>query len=220
MSAAATKAAQENTALTARLAEATEIAAAAARSSAAILPSLERAYVFVEADPHSLDQVNMELVFIKTGPHPRKPQQFGVSYQLVNHGKTPAIVKAMKFLLAYQADVDGPTSRPVERVSAGAIVVPGGGIYPAPHVIPEHSHETRPEPDGIIRFKLTCSLAQSLRPEETERIGRGLFQLRFVGHVAYDDIFGNEHETRVCWRFDHETGTLVEFGGDEWNRRT
>jgi hypothetical protein len=42
------KGAQENTALTARLAEATEIAANAARDSAAAMPTLERAYLFVE----------------------------------------------------------------------------------------------------------------------------------------------------------------------------
>jgi hypothetical protein len=51
-------------------------------------------------------------------------------------------------------------------------------------------------------------------------MGRGLFVLLFVGRVIYDDVFGREHETRVCWRYNPETDVLVEHGGGEWNVRT
>ena len=51
-------------------------------------------------------------------------------------------------------------------------------------------------------------------------MGKGLFVLLFVGRVIYDDVFGREHETRVCWRYDPEADSLVEYGGSESNCRT
>jgi hypothetical protein len=63
-------------------------------------------------------------------------------------------------------------------------------------------------------------LAQTLRTEEVERMERGLFFLIFVGRIIYDDVFGQEHETRVCWRYDTESHQLISYGSPEYNLRT
>jgi hypothetical protein len=57
-------------------------------------------------------------------------------------------------------------------------------------------------------------------PEDIDRLRSGLFVLLFVGRVIYEDVFGGEHETRVCRRYDPESHRLTEYGGTEFNLRT
>jgi hypothetical protein len=215
----ATKAAQENTALTARLAEATEIAANAARDSAAAMPTLERAYLFVETAPLDENDLRLRLRLIRDYGHEevRPKAATTVRYQIVNHGKTPAVIKAMSFTLQYRADTDGPALQPVSPNPIGEIVVSGGAIYPEPDILPYDARTASPR---FHSHKLAVQLAQTLRTEEVERMGRGLFYLLFVGRIIYDDVFGQEHATRVCWRYDTESHQLISYGGAEYNLRT
>lgn len=208
--------------LTRDLAKAGAISAQAAQDSAATLPILERAYLFVETKPDSLGDLKLRLRILKDYRQESvKPEQKSeVNFHIVNHGKTPAIVKARTFTLQYRADTDPPAFVPPEPISAGAIVIRGGATYPEPDVIPAMPDNPRFDPGEVIAFKLAACLAQPLTSEEVERMGRGLFVLLFVGRVVYDDVFGNEHETRVCWRYDPETDSLIEHGARDWNRRT
>jgi hypothetical protein len=215
----ATKAAHKNTALTARLAEATEIAANAARDSAAAMPTLERAYLFVETAPLDENDLRLRPRLIRTYGHENTPPNAAttVRYQIVNHGKTPAISKAMSFRLQYRADTDGPALQAVSPNPIGEIVVSGGAIYPSPEILP---YDAKVESPKLYSHKLAVQLAQTLRTEEVERMGRGLFYLVFLGRIVYDDVFGQEHETRVCWRYDTESHQLISYGGSDYNLRT
>jgi hypothetical protein len=96
-STAATKAAQENTALTARLAEATEVAARAASDTASALPTLERAYLFVETAPLNPLDLPRRVHSVRVSGREDRERVGGstiIPYHIVNHGKTPAIIKA------------------------------------------------------------------------------------------------------------------------------
>lgn len=208
--------------LTRDLAESGAIAAKAAQDSAAALPVLERSYLFVETKPNCLLDLKVRLHILRTySQEAVKPQESSaVDFHIVNHGKTPAIVKANTFTLQYRADTDSPAFVQAEPISAGAIVIRGGATYPEPEVIPADPQAPRLDPGEVVAFKLAARLAQPLTSEEVEQMGRGLFVLLFVGRVIYDDVFGREHETRVCWRYNPETDVLVEHGGGEWNVRT
>jgi hypothetical protein len=108
----------------------------------------------------------------------------------------------MNFTLQYRADIDGPALLPALPNAAGEIVVAGGTVYPEPQV------------------PLTVQLNQPLRTEEIERLSRGLSLLLFLGRISYEDVFGAEHETRVCWRYDPDVHELRSYGGTEFNLRT
>jgi hypothetical protein len=188
--------------LTKELAISTELAAKAARDSASALPRLERAYLFVETDQDSLASLSHAIRQAKVHTFATTP--VSVSYELVNQGKTPALLKAQRFTMQYRADTDSPAVVPLEPISAGEIVIRGGEVHPKTD----------------FRHSLRNELADPLSPEEVERLGSGLNKLLFIGRFIYDDVFGNVHETSVCWRYDPTSGALVEFGGAEWNRRT
>jgi len=123
----------------------------------------------------------------------------------------------MKFTLQYRADSDGPALQPIAENPVGEIVVSGGAVHPEPDILP---HDARVESPKVYSHKLAVQLAQTLRTEEIERMGRGLFFLVFLGRIIYEDVFGQEHETRVCWRYDHESDQLISYGGSEFNLRT
>ena len=213
----AARAARDTAEITRQLAASTEIAAKAARDSAAIIPTLERAYLFVEVDPVCFSDLELELRFIELMPS-RPPKGFAAAYQITNHGKTPGIVKAVTVILQYDADINRPAQFPPTPLSSGAIVIPGGATHLRPDVIPADPEAN--DPGGVVAYKLKTPLQEPLTSEQIARIGKGLYVLQFVAGVVYEDVFGNEHETRVCMRYNPQTHTLVEFGGEEFNHRT
>src|SRR5213082_2758016 len=96
--------------LTKTLAASTEVAAKAAEDSASALPRLERAYLFVQTDPDSLGNLRHAIQQAKV--HTFETIRVNVSYELVNHGKTPALLKAQRFTMQYRADTDSPALVP------------------------------------------------------------------------------------------------------------
>ena len=126
-----------------------------------------------------------------------------VLFYMKNHGKTQAIIKARTFTLQYVADTDRPASLRVEPFESGPVVIAGGAA----------------EPRQSDEF-LVAELGNALTVEEIKRLADGIFVLLFVGRVLYEDMFGAEHETRVCWRYDPTANRLVSHGGDEFNQRT
>jgi hypothetical protein len=199
--------------LTRQLAESTEIAARAAQDSASALPVLERAYVFIETEPNSLRDIPMR--FQRKDPEgadlaAARPSTIG--FNVANQGKTPAIIKATSFTLQYRADIDHPLLLQPEPLRAGPAAIPAGAVSTPSFAPAEHV------PNGV--FNLAASLAQPLTADEIERLRAGACVLLFVGRVIYDDVFGNEHEVRVCRRYDPNTRELVEHGGAEFNHRT
>jgi hypothetical protein len=190
--------------LTRQLAESTEIAAKAARDSATTIPTLERAYLFVETQPRCLIDLEQRVRSVKeTGnDYDTAQRRSSVDFRIKNHGKTPAVAKAHSWTLQYRIAGDSASLLAAEP-AGGTIVIAAGEAHPRDRE----------------RF-LGASLDRPLGLEEIQRIANGAFVLLFAGRITYDDIFGNEHETRVCLRFDPDTGGLVEYGGAEWNQRT
>jgi hypothetical protein len=216
----AARAAQETAAITGKLAESTEMAAKAAQESAAAIPALERAYIFIEIEPHGLRDIRERLtrdpkvIVVREMTRDNTDQTASTLwFHLANHGKTPAVIKATTFTLQYRADTDGPALLVAKPLPSGLLAIASGMISSA-------SLARSLEPTPNTSFKLLAQLGQPLTPEEVERLRSGLYVLLFVGRVIYEDVFGAEHETRICRRYDPETHTLVEYGGIKFNSRT
>jgi hypothetical protein len=204
--------------VTRRAARLTRIAANAARDSADALPALERAYVFIEIEQNFIEAMR---TIIQQSQDNREAAKAGnsvivhtmprVNHQFVNHGKTPAIVKAISAELIHQAAM--PEARYVGEPITGEIVIPAGQIYPAPA-------EIKGPPALNQYFKKTTNLASRIIDADSAddlRAGRSF--LWFYGHVVYDDVFGKEHETRFCWCYDWLASTFQQYGKEK-NRRT
>jgi hypothetical protein len=204
-------------------------AANAAKDSADALPVLERAYVFIRINSGVVDWirgiVESELAFrdknvVRAGVS-RVPI---VDYQIINHGKTPAIVQAMSADLVKSAvllDI-----RYNDDVTPGEIVIPAGESFP-PAADGRHALITYSGP--ITNYHKICRLAKSdasgnktdieIDGRAAEALKEGRTFLWFYGHVVYEDIFGEERETCFCWRYDGRAGTFQQHGRKE-NRRT
>jgi hypothetical protein len=107
-------------------------AANAAKASADALPTLERAYVFIEIDPDFsrsiksiLDDHELKDEGLKDGVYTGAT----IKYQFVNHGKTPAIVKAMSAEFHHWTELPEEI-RYINDSMIGEIVIRSGDIWP------------------------------------------------------------------------------------------
>jgi hypothetical protein len=121
------------------------VAARASRRSAEALPALERAYVFIEVNPNFVSQMQSRLQRQQTRqvvhemnaelgePEPQltinTASPMFVEYQFVNHGKTPAIVKAMSAEFQHITMLPPKLNYNNEPIQS-EIVIRAGDIYP------------------------------------------------------------------------------------------
>jgi hypothetical protein len=206
---------------TGRATEAAAVAARAARDSADALPNLERAYIFIELDPHVGENIRKVLLEIATKPGYRDGR-FGlhvdIRYQFINHGKTPAIIEVMTSKLDAWEALPSEILFSDERLPQ-EIVVRAGDIYPdraknlqlgLPDIMPLYSYHNRVQSTGDeIKF----NAAESIRS------GRSF--VWFYGQVVYKDVFGKSHKTRFCWRYSWPN-TFEQYNreGEDLNGRT
>jgi hypothetical protein len=170
----------------------------ATKAAADALPAVERAYLFVEADLKTIDRLTRAIAAAKTNKSETPPdaRERVLGYQIVNHGKTPALVKAMEFVFCY-SNVTQRTVIEPRTVSAGATVIRGGELH-----------------------KSKSQLIGRFGNPELVGIAEGRMHLFFLGTIFYDDVFRQQRETRICWRYDPDTESFVEDGGKDDNRRT
>jgi hypothetical protein len=186
-------------------AEATVIAANAARDSADALPALERAYVFVELSPDASVNIMSAIHRLQRRRDLRPDDdtivQVTVMYRIKNYGKTPAIVKSEAGEIHRLIELPDQV-RYYDNVMAD-IVVCSSEVYP-------------PREDGWF------ILNQNICAETGASIERGDSFLWVYGHILYQDVFGSEHETRFCWRYNGSAQAFEQYdrGKDSLNRRT
>lgn len=209
-------------------------AAHATKRSADALPALERAYVFVEIDPgfaevakttidkHQLSSEELRRAAQLVLERPQTAARLAIKYQFINHGKTPAIVKTMSGKLSV---VQPPT--PIDYSHAplpNEIVIRAGEIFPEP--VP-NTKKPIYEKEGVFgsrdyfyhRAQASLSGEESIDESTANDLRQGDRFIWFYGHIVYEDVFGREHESRFCWRYDRTKNTLQRHGDSENRRR-
>lgn len=180
---------------TSRQATLTKIAAEAAKQSADALPAIERCYVFLR-----VTNSNIQLKPIDT-PATWSPNisSLWVRFTFINYGRTPAIIQEIKVGIR-RMDGDLPVDAWVEedRLKLPLNVLGSGEFF---------------EKGGFY----VSDPAQITQADADLIFAGGLF-VYFFGHVAYQDVFGNDRETQFCWRVSRER--FHEWGGREHNYRT
>ena len=146
--------------------EATKEAADAAKRSADALPAIERAYIFVTVD---IPEIN--------------PSQDGTipsmaNFRLYNHGKTPAILKKVHFIIKLR------------------------DAYPT--ITEINSSPNPPIPDGIIissNDSRVFDYTVIINTREWEQVDRHKIKLLCYGSIDYEDVFKESHITGFCWEY-------------------
>jgi hypothetical protein len=201
----------------------------ATKAAADALPILERAYVFIQINSGVANWIRgivesevvlRDKVVVRSGVS-RVPI---VDYQIINHGKTPAIVQAMSADFTKSAAVEGLKYK--EEAMTGEIVIAAGESFP---LAADGRHAIITYSGPVTDYRKICRLTESdTSGQKTDveidgkiagELKEGRTFLWFYGNVIYEDIFGETRETRFCWRYDGRSGTFHQYGRTE-NRRT
>ncbi len=202
------RAAQEQSRDLKRSIDLTERTAKAAEMSADALPILERAHLFLvifnAPFRTALESITRR---INSGDQNASIKQVTVTFWFVNHGKTPAIVKEISAGISHREKLPERISdAPRERI-AGDLVIPSGGKFPT-----------------IVEIAPVSGLRASnefpITSADIEIINKGGSFLFFYGRIVYEDIFGEEHVTPYCWRYEAVPNEFRPYGPKEYNQRT
>lgn len=181
---------------TRRTANASVLAANAARESAEALPKLERAYIF-ENVRNRITTFTKPLQRVATDKGPITSTEMAVEFSLTNHGKTPAVVR----FVGYGSSLDAVPSDPLYVLHHGMdteVIIASGAqsdsyVIQAPFLIDK---------------------------DQAQAILGGTSYLYYFALVVYDDVFGVEHETKFYWQLN---GSMLMFAPLRWgdhNKRT
>jgi hypothetical protein len=181
----------------------TRTAARAAKESAEALPKLERAYLFETvtmttqisgvATQLSLKQGEIDLEgSIPEDVFPR------FSVRLVNHGKTPAIIKSVLLGADHFNNTDEPTSWSFNRIQTEHVLNPS-------QELPYEIRDTIP-----------------ISEEALAELKAGRLSLKVYGKITYEDVFERSHETAWYWQYNGfgESFQRYRRKGQNYNYRT
>lgn len=151
----------------------TRTAANAAKAAAEALPKLERAYVLFTGAVS--DDIRESLTL---GNLTRT--RFALKYNTKNHGRTAAIIKAIRLSAGY-VEVGFPKMPDAFGSEWPDAFVMGSGDSP---------------PAGTVTFPIAGS--------DFEKAKKSIGHIFFWGKIEYLDVFDNPHETGLCaeWSFD------------------
>ena len=213
----------------------TEITAKAAADSVELSRRKQRAYVFAESVSNNAEDWNSRNEF------------FEWTYKIVNYGETPAVIKEIKYLVAVTdviPNIDGDRQagnprHPIdnafedEKISPEIILIASrereftakgrptancGPLIPAAEMGP-HKPEVRMTSTQIFRLETGRPfMPNGIMDNQSVR-------LWIIGKVFYEDVFGERHETRFCFRGNRTNAPnpadrVQIAGGDEYNKRT
>jgi hypothetical protein len=207
--------------LTKLVADAGKEAADAAKLSADALPTLERAYVFIEIVPLS-SGMQHTIQHFRDHDQITEPFRPEIQCQFINHGKTPAIVKRISAFFAHYSDLPREV-RYIDEPISGEIVIQAGSVHPAPYQTPGIFRDRIGGMPEFSFFQKRVPLSTGpIDREAAQSLGEGKSFLWFYGHIVYNDIFGREHETRFCWWYNGFAHTFQQYdrGDERLNRRS
>ena len=178
---------------------ASKISAGAAEKSANALPSIERAYLFIDEEI-KLNSVGDARTAPAGEPELVENANYVIKFTFINHGKTPAILEAIR--MAAAPSVVRPTKSEVDMLTLS-------GTLPFGTIIGANSKYGR---------KLGCPLR--MEQAVLEQVEQRKARLYFVGRIGYKDIFGDMRETGFGLEYEPGTQSFMRVAGGELNYYT
>jgi len=172
---------------------AADAAKKSARVAEAALTVLEKPYVFVDRRI-ILSKSILEIKDFKT-QNSDFLCHLGVEYFVINHGRTPAIIKNLTATMLIVANI--PEHR---RITGTPEIQPAIGM-------------AQGVPDGPLK----CLSNEPATVVICDEILRGDKFLFFYGQISYRDVFSYEYLTGFGWRYFINANIWNPEGGDEYN---
>jgi hypothetical protein len=176
---------------------AAQSAADAAKKSATVaedaLTVLEKPYVFIDKNITLIKDI-AEIREFKT-QNADSVCHIGIKYFIINHGRTPAIIKNLTATMLIVANI------PEHRRITGTAEIPPA-IAMAQGV-----------PDGPLK----CLSSEPATVDICNEILRGDKFLFFYGQISYRDVFSYEYLTGFGWRYFINANIWNPEGSDEYN---
>ena len=185
--------------------KATTTAANAAKAAAEVLPILERAYLFFD----KVTDIGFEFVpiVISTdfyggstyGPDICVPKGAGLAFNVVNRGRTPAVITEIMGKSAFLPKI-------------------GTDLPPPIDISTEHGNKAPPHVSVGTTLGLHCSpdFATPLMIDAKA----GEQRLFVLGYVRYTDIFRKRHRIGFCLQYVPSVPTFGLIGEDGYNYTT
>ena len=162
-----------------------------ARASADALPALERAYVFVKP------KINLPLAMGWNAGAELAARAISVKYSFTNHGKTPAIVRAIDARVELSNNApNGTAAHPVALLDNEPIV----------------DAKRSTDPDEVF-------IERTVSGDEVKALKEGRIYLWFYGSILYEDISKKQHLTRFRWRYEGAQQHFAPDGAVPFNDR-
>ncbi len=180
----------------------TRTAANSAKAAAEALPILERAYLFFD----EVTDIGFEFVPVVLstdmfgdstyGPDICVPKGGGLAFNVVNRGKTPAVI----------TEVMG---------KSGFLPKFGTDLPPPIDILTEHGNKAPPHVSVSTTLGLHCfpNFATPLMGDARN----GEQRLFVLGYVRYTDIFRKRHRIGFCLQYEPSVPTFGLIGGGEYN---
>jgi hypothetical protein len=121
--------------------------------------------------------------------------QLRFNVHIVNHGRSPATIRALKLSLTEGDDPEQAVSRLADSVGEANWTVPPGGTL-----------------DRDCRAELSCSKEQQDRFDNLSRKTAIV-----VGFIDYEAVYGLRYRRWFCWSYDHHGQRLQELGSSKRN---
>ncbi len=168
---------------------------------AAILMTTRRATKASAAAARALPTLERAYVFLSKDLAVTLPESLGPSAavrlvfhaSMTNHGRTPAVLRWVNLERHFLAEPPLGVYEEHERHGAGIVIGAGD------------SHRLADSPLTIPR-------------SEWQRAETGDGAIYFNGRIVYSDIFGAQHETCFCWRYDIQGRAFVVVESEALNR--
>jgi hypothetical protein len=172
----------------------------ATREAADHIPRVERAYLFIRP------RLNWRRGAKWYGETQGATNPVQVTWAIINHGKTPAIINGLEI------DFEMLTLEPDNTRFIPNILLESETVIEPGEQWPLRDHATRQ--DAII------GLGRELSAEDFDALSEGHAYLWFYGTVSYQDIFGTDHLTRFRWRGGGIIDVFTAWGSPPYNDRT
>lgn len=140
---------------------------------------LERPYLFANVTTREVDFYSLFETQRKTGRTDLYPR---IRYDIMNRGKTPAIIKEY----STGADSRDNSDHPVYSVQR----------HDEPFVL---------EP-GMVKDQFFVAEHDQISAENVEDFRTGKKPINFYARITYEDVFGDEHVTSFYWRYRAREG--------------
>jgi len=170
----------------------TNKAANAAKTAAEALPILERAYTFfTSATSEEIEK------YIAEDDEKVEYYNVTIKYTYANNGRTPAIIKSLKFGAKY-----------IEKRFPQKSDVIIGGDLPADIVVTDK----RGDISGTVHFQISGI--------EIQKAKHTVGHIFFWGEIGYEDVFDRYHTTGLCCQWHFRQSRFVISKSKELNYRT